>query len=207
MSNLNINTHSSSISTSLDNHSHDSEVISLLGFWIYLMTDCIIFASIFSVYAVLMHNVAGGPSAHDIFNLPYVLIETFLLLVSSITYGFAMLNMYKGNKKEVFIYLALTFFCGIGFISMEVNEFALLIHEGFTPSKSGFLSAFFTLVGTHGLHVASGLIWMLIIMYQIQKKGINQAIRIRMGCLSLFWHFLDVIWICVFSIVYLMGVI
>ncbi|MFJ2330263.1 cytochrome c oxidase subunit 3, partial [Pseudomonas sp. NPDC087690] len=146
-----------------DDHHHDSGEMTVYGFWLYLMTDCILFASIFAVYAVLVNNVAGGPAGHDIFELPYVLGETALLLFSSITYGFAMLALFKGKKQQVLGWLFMTFLLGAGFIAMEINEFHLLISEGFGPSRSGFLSAFFTLVGTHGLHVSAGLIWMGII--------------------------------------------
>ena len=181
--------------------------MTVFGFWLYLMTDCILFASIFATYAVLSGNFAGGPSGHDIFELNYVLGETALLLFSSITFGFAMLQMYKGNKGGVLAWLAVTWLLGAGFIGMEVNEFHLLISEGFGPSRSGFLSGFFALVGTHGLHVTAGLIWMAILMYQINKDGITSTHKTRMSCLSLFWHFLDVVWICVFTVVYLMGVL
>jgi len=190
-----------------DDHHHDSGQMTVFGFWLYLMTDCILFASIFATYAVLSGNFAGGPSGHDIFELNYVLGETALLLFSSITFGFAMLQMYKGNKSGVLGWLAVTWLLGAGFIGMEVNEFHLLISEGFGPSRSGFLSGFFALVGTHGLHVTAGLIWMAILMYQINKHGITNTSKTRMSCLSLFWHFLDVVWICVFTVVYLMGVL
>lgn len=179
--------------------------MTVFGFWLYLMTDCILFASIFAVYAVLVNNVAGGPSGHEIFELPYVLGETALLLFSSITYGFAMLALFKGKKTQVLGWLAMTFLLGAGFIAMEINEFHILIAEGYGPSRSGFLSGFFTLVGTHGLHVTSGLIWMAIMMYQVQKNGLTATNKTRLSCLSLFWHFLDVVWICVFTVVYLMG--
>jgi cytochrome o ubiquinol oxidase subunit III len=186
---------------------HDAGEMKIYGFWIYLMTDCILFASIFAIYAVLVNNVAGGPSGHDIFELPYVLGETACLLLSSITYGFAMLAMHKGNKGGVLGWLFVTFLFGLGFIGMEVNEFHLLISEGYGPNRSGFLSAFFTLVGTHGVHVTSGLIWMAILMYQVSKNGLTSTNQTRLSMLSLFWHFLDVVWICVFTVVYLMGTI
>jgi cytochrome o ubiquinol oxidase subunit 3 len=156
---------------------------------------------------VLVNNVAGGPSGHDIFELPYVLGETACLLLSSITYGFAMLAMHKGNKAGVLGWLFITFLFGLGFIGMEVNEFHMLIEEGYGPNRSGFLSAFFTLVGTHGLHVTSGLIWMAIMMYHVSKHGLTSTNQTRLSMLSLFWHFLDVVWICVFTVVYLMGTI
>ena len=184
---------------------HDAGANKVFGFWIYLMSDCIIFATLFATYAVMVNSTAGGPSGKDIFELPFVLVETALLLFSSITYGFAVISMNKGAKAAVNGWLALTFLFGVGFIGMEIYEFHHLIAEGFGPQRSGFLSAFFTLVGTHGLHVTSGLIWMLVLMYQISRRGLNATNRTRIMCLSLFWHFLDVVWICVFTVVYLMG--
>lgn len=186
-------------------HGHDAGSTKVFGFWIYLMSDCILFASLFAAYVVLVHGTAGGPSGKDIFDLPFVLVETGLLLFSSITYGFAMLAMHKDNSGGVIGWLALTFLFGLGFIGMELYEFHHLISEGFGPDRSAFLSAFFTLVGTHGIHVTSGLIWILVLMVQVCKKGLTERMQTRLSCLSLFWHFLDVVWICVFTVVYLMG--
>ncbi|RCL29464.1 cytochrome o ubiquinol oxidase subunit III [Pseudomonas sp. AFG_SD02_1510_Pfu_092] len=190
-----------------DDHHHDSGQMTVLGFWLYLMTDCILFASLFATYAVLSGSFAGGPSGHDIFQLDFVAVETLFLLLSSITFGFAMLKMFAGNKAGVLGWLAVTFLFGAGFIAMEIYEFHHLIAEGYGPNRSGFLSGFFALVGTHGLHVTAGLIWMAIMMYQINKHGITPTAKTRMSCLSLFWHFLDVVWICVFTVVYLLGVL
>ncbi|MBK4991736.1 MULTISPECIES: cytochrome o ubiquinol oxidase subunit III [Pseudomonas] len=190
-----------------DDHHHDSGQMTVLGFWLYLMTDCILFASLFATYAVLSGSFAGGPSGHDIFQLDFVAVETLFLLLSSITFGFAMLKMFAGSKSGVLGWLAVTFLFGAGFIAMEIYEFHHLIGEGFGPQRSGFLSGFFALVGTHGLHVTAGLIWMAIMMYQINKHGITPTAKTRMSCLSLFWHFLDVVWICVFTVVYLLGVL
>ncbi|QHM70138.1 cytochrome o ubiquinol oxidase subunit III [Mixta intestinalis] len=184
---------------------HDAGANKVFGFWIYLMSDCIIFATLFATYAVMVNNTAGGPAGKDIFELPFVLVETALLLLSSITYGMAVIGMNNGSKGAVNRWLALTFLFGLGFIAMEIYEFHHLIEEGFGPDRSGFLSGFFTLVGTHGLHVTSGLIWMLVLMFQIAKRGLTDTNRARIMCLSLFWHFLDVVWICVFTVVYLMG--
>jgi len=189
-------------------HGHeDAGSLTVFGFWIYLMTDCILFATLFAGYAVLRDSVAGGPSTVDIFELPYVLTETMLLLFSSITYGYAMLAMNRDEPTYVIRWLGLTFLLGLGFIGMEINEFQHLIQEGYGPDRSGFLTAFFTLVGTHGAHVATGLVWMAILMWQVKRKGINTTTATRLSCLSLFWHFLDVVWICVFTVVYLLGVV
>lgn len=185
---------------------HDAGANKIFGFWIYLMSDCIIFATLFATYAVMVNNTAGGVAGKAIFELPYVLGETALLLLSSITYGMAVINMNRHNKTAVIAWLLLTFALGLGFIGMEINEFHKLILAGHGPDRSGFLSSFFTLVGTHGLHVTCGLIWMLVLMFQIATRGLSATNRTRIMCLSLFWHFLDVVWICVFTIVYLMGV-
>jgi cytochrome o ubiquinol oxidase subunit III len=188
-------------------HGHaDASSMTLFGFWVYLMTDCILFATLFATYAVLGQSVAGGPGAGDIFELPYVLTETFILLFSSITYGFAMLALSAGQKQKVLAWLGLTFVLGLAFIGMEVYEFHKLIAEGYGPNRSAFLTGFFTLVGTHGLHVTTGLLWMAVVMFQVQRNGLTTVNATRMGCLSLFWHFLDVVWICVFTVVYLFGV-
>lgn len=184
---------------------HDNGPLKVFGFWIYLMSDLIIFACLFATYVVLLPGTAGGPGGKDIFDLPFVLIETFLLLFSSITYGFAILAMNKQQQSQVLLWLVITFLFGASFIGMEVYEFHHLIAAGEGPDRSGFLSGFFALVGTHGLHVTCGLIWMLTMMIQVASRGLTQVNRTRLMCLSLFWHFLDIVWVCVFSIVYLMG--
>lgn len=176
------------------------------GFWLYLMSDCVLFAAVFATFAVLSRNYAGGPTGADIFDLGYVLTETFLLLISSVTYGFAMLAMHRASREGVLLWLGVTFLFGLGFIGMEVNEFSHLVAEGAGPGRSAFLSAFFTLVGTHGLHVTTGLVWMAVVMGQTAKQGLGAAVTRRLGLLSLFWHFLDVVWIGVFTLVYLCGV-
>ncbi|MBW7982081.1 cytochrome o ubiquinol oxidase subunit III [Enterobacillus tribolii] len=198
-------THNHSVDAHAEHEHHDAGSKKVFGFWIYLMSDCILFACLFATYVVLSTGTAGGPSGKDIFELPFVLVETFLLLFSSITYGFAMLGMNKGSTSQVNAWLGLTFLFGAGFIAMEIYEFHHLIMEGYGPDRSGFLSAFFTLVGTHGLHVSSGLLWIIVMMVQVAKKGLTSTNRTRLMCLSLFWHFLDVVWICVFTVVYLMG--
>jgi len=186
---------------------HHPENGTLLGFWIYLMSDCLIFACLFATYAVLGRNYAGGPSGAEIFELPTVALNTAFLLFSSITYGFAMLAAQKKNAKGTLVWLAVTGLFGAGFLFLELQEFAHLIHEGFGPWRSGFLTAFFSLVGTHGLHVTFGIVWLVTLMFQVGKHGINAANYRRLACLSMFWHFLDVIWIGVFTYVYLMGVL
>lgn len=186
---------------------HDSGGTTVFGFWVYLMSDLVIFGSLFATYAVLAGGTAGGPSSQDIFELPFVLVETFLLLFSSFTYGMAVLAMNTDKVGQLKAWLGITFLLGLGFVGMELYEFQHLIAEGFGPDRSGFLTAFFTLVGTHGLHVTFGLIWIAVMFVQVSTKGLNAMTRPRIMCLSLFWHFLDIVWICVFSFVYLIGVL
>ena len=178
-----------------------------LGFWIYLMTDLVLFASIFATYAVVGRNYAGGPTGKDLFDLPYAFGETMVLLFSSTTCAMAVLAMHKAKKNMVLMWLAITFLLGMGFIAMEINEFYQLILDGNGPQRSAFLSAFFTLVGTHGAHVTFGLIWMAVMLVQVIIKGLTTPVQSRLMRLSMFWHFLDIVWIGVFTIVYLMGVI
>jgi cytochrome o ubiquinol oxidase subunit 3 len=190
-----------------DHEHHDSGASTQLGFWIYLMTDCILFASAFAAYAVLFGNVNSGVAGKEIFELKYVLVETFALLFSSITYGFAMISGHKGNKAGLLGWLAVTFLFGATFIGMELHEFGSLIAEGHGPDKSAFLSGFFALVGMHGLHVTAGLLWMAVMMLEVIKSGLTGRAMTRLNCLSMFWHFLDIVWICVFTVVYLKGAI
>jgi cytochrome o ubiquinol oxidase subunit 3 len=190
-----------------ETHEHHPENSTMLGFWLYLMSDCLIFAMLFASYAVLGRSYAAGPSPATIFELPTVAVNTSLLLLSSITYGFSMLEMARGRVKPVLVWLAITGLLGAGFVGLELNEFAHLIHEGAGPDRSAFLSSFFALVGTHGLHVTVGIIWLITLMVQVSQRGLIPENRRRLMCLSLFWHFLDVIWIGVFSFVYLIGVV
>ncbi|MDM0040427.1 cytochrome o ubiquinol oxidase subunit III [Variovorax sp. J22G21] len=184
---------------------HHVENGTLLGFWLYLMSDCLVFAVLFAVYAVLGRSYAAGPSGADLFDLPLVAINTSMLLFSSITYGFAMLEMQKNKVRPMLVWLAITGLFGAAFLGLELYEFAHLIHEGAGPQRSAFLSAFFTLVGTHGLHVTFGIIWLITLMVQVTRGGLIPENRRRLLCLSMFWHFLDVVWIGVFTFVYLMG--
>ena len=179
----------------------------LLGFWIYLMSDCLIFAMLFAVYGVIGGNYAAGPGPRDLFELPLVALNTAMLLLSSITYGFAMLDMEEGKKGTMLAWLGLTGILGAVFLGLTLYEFSHLIHEGAVPQRSVFLSAFFVLVGTHALHVTFGIIWLIVLMVQVGMKGLIPANQIRVQCLSMFWHFLDVIWIGVFTVVYLMGML
>jgi cytochrome o ubiquinol oxidase subunit III len=180
----------------------------VFGFWIYIMTDCLLFATLFAVYAVFHTHTFGGPHAKELFSLPFVLIETLLLLTSSFTCGLAMLARNSSKNCSMIIrWMCVTFVLGFCFILMEIHEFHSLYTEGHTWAVSAFLSSFFTLVATHGLHVAVGLIWMLSIIFQIKKHGITPLTKTKLTCFSLFWHFLDIVWIFVFSVVYLMGAI
>ena len=185
---------------------HHPENGTLLGFWLYLMSDCLVFASLFATYAVLGRIYAAGPSGADLFELPTVALNTALLLFSSITYGFAMLEMQRKQMQRTLIWLALTGLLGAGFIGLELTEFVHLISIGAGPQRSAFLSSFFTLVGTHGLHVTFGLVWLVTLMVQLGRHGFSKENVRRLTCLSMFWHFLDVVWIGVFTLVYLIGV-
>ena len=178
-----------------------------LGFWMYLMSDCLIFAALFATYGVLGRSYAGGPGGAELFDLKLVAINTAFLLLSSITFGFAMLRKQLNDKSGTLIWLAVTLVFGLAFLGLELYEFHHLIHIGATPQSSAFLSAFFTLVGTHGLHVTFGSIWLIVLMVQISKHGLIHENKRRLMCLSMFWHFLDVVWIGVFTFVYLMGVL
>ena len=191
-----------------DHHHHDDTDITVFGFWTYLMSDLVLFGTLFIAFAVLSGHVPPGtPSAKELFGdtLGFVLTETFALLISSVTFGFAVLAAYKKDVSKTLTWLAITWVFGAIFIGMELYEFSHLVHAGHGPSTSAFLSAFFTLVGTHGIHVTSGLVWMIVLMIQIKKNGLTLPNMRRLACLSLFWHFLDIVWICVFSVVYLLG--
>ena len=190
-----------------DEHAHPEGSSTMLGFWIYLMSDCLIFAVLFATYGVLGANYAAGPAPKDLFELELVALNTAMLLFSSLTFGFAMIEMVKNNTRGTLMWLIVTGAFGLAFVAIELYEFAHLIHIGATPQRSAFLSSFFTLVATHGLHVTFGIVWLTTLWFQIKRHGLIEANRRRLMCLSLFWHFLDVIWIGVFTFVYLMGVL
>jgi cytochrome o ubiquinol oxidase subunit III len=189
-----------------DEHGH-AEGSTMLGFWIYLMSDSLIFAVLFATYGVLSRRYAAGPSPADLFDLPLIALNTALLLFSSITYGVAMLEVEKRRMGLTLFWLGITGLFGLGFLGIELYEFHHLIEEGAGPQRSAFLSAFFTLVGTHGLHVTFGIIWLVTLMFQLPMHGFIPENHRRLMCLGMFWHFLDVIWIGVFTFVYLMGVL
>lgn len=186
---------------------NESIEIKAFGFWIYLMSDLILFSVLFSAFAVVGHNYAGGPSPNDLYHIPRLFCETMFLLVSSTTYGLSMVAMYNNRQKLVLSGLCITFFLGLGFLIMELNEFGNMIRSGAIPERSGFLSALFTLVGTHGTHITFGLIWMAVMIGQIFAKGLTANVQSRLFRLGLFWHFLDIVWIGVFTFVYLLGVV
>ena len=179
----------------------------LLGFWIYLMSDALIFATLFATFGVLSSSFAGGPSPRHIFELDIVALNTAILLLSALTCGFAMIAMHGGRLSAVRFWLLITGLLGIAFVGVELFEFGNLIAEGATPQRSAYLSAFFTLVGTHGLHVSLGVVWIAVMLVQLGQRGLHPDNRRRLLCLSMFWHFLDVIWIGVFTFVYLLGVL
>jgi cytochrome o ubiquinol oxidase subunit 3 len=178
----------------------------IFGFWIYIMTDCVLFGTLFATYAVLHNSTYGGPHSDELFHLPSALTETFVLLISSFTCGLAVLAAHHQERIKVIAWLFLTFILGGTFLTIELNEFSQLVQEGNSWERSAFLSSFFTLVGTHGLHITSGLIWLVALIPQIFFRGITVSTVRRLSCFSLFWHFLDVIWIFIFTLVYLMGV-
>jgi cytochrome o ubiquinol oxidase subunit 3 len=186
---------------------HHPENGTLLGFWIYLLSDLMIFGSLFATFGVFAQSYAAGPSGRDLFDLKLIAVNTAVLLVSSITYGFAMIAMLRRNARATIGWLAVTGLLGLAFLGIELYEFQHLIHLGAGPQRSAYLSAFFALVGTHGLHVLFGVVWLVVLCVQVGRWGLNRTTTRRIACLSLFWHFLDVVWIGVFTFVYLMGVL
>ena len=186
-----------------ESHGEEANDRVMFGFWVYLMTDLLMFAILFAVYAVLHDNTFGGPSAHDLFKLPLALTETLFLLTSSFTCGLAMIAARRGNKTQTLIWFAITFAFGLAFLTIELREFAAFVHDGNSWRSSAFLSSFFALVGTHGVHITCGLLWMLTTMLFVAKRGLNRHLMRKLAMLSLFWHFLDIVWIFIFTFVYL----
>ena len=184
-----------------------SDSTTVFGFFAYLMTDFVLFAGLFATYAVLRSGTFGGPAASALFNAPFALTETLLLLTSSFTCGLMLLAARKGNANTVIAGLFATFMLGTAFVWMEISEFAALVAAGNGPAKSAFLSSFFTLVGTHGLHVSIGLLWILALIIAIARRGLTRGNMRKLALFALFWHFLEIIWIFIFTIVYLMGIL
>jgi cytochrome o ubiquinol oxidase subunit 3 len=176
------------------------------GFWIFLLSDIIMFAALFASYAVLVHSTAGGPAGVQLFNQVTVAIETACLLISSYTCGLMSLAINSQNRLGMYLGAVITFALGAAFLTLEIHEFTNMIARGATPQRSAFLSAFFTLVGCHGLHVTLGLIWLVVMMVQVAVMGFVASVQHRLLCFSLFWHALDIVWVGVFTVVYLMGV-
>jgi len=180
-------------------------IVTGYGFWIFILSDIVMFAAFFATYAVLLGKTAGGPTGHDLFDLRNVAIETAFLLASNFTCGLASIAADRRSTIWFQLAMAVTFAFGLGFLTIEGNEFASLVVRGAGPTRSAFLSAFFTLVGCHGLHVSAGMLWLLTMMAQVFAKGFKADIQRRILCFALFWHALDIIWIAVFTVVYLLG--
>jgi cytochrome o ubiquinol oxidase subunit 3 len=201
------------VSAAAEHMEHDSEHEAkatdkvLFGFWVYLMTDLLLFSVLFACFAVLRNNTHGGPSFGELFSLPLALTETLLLLTSSFTCGMGLLAARWGSQKQVLAWFGVTFLLGLAFLGIELYEFAEFIHEGHTWQSSAAMSAFFSLVGTHGIHISSGLLWMAVTLGYIIKRGLNSNLVRKLTMLSLFWHFLDIVWIFIFTVVYLMAFI
>lgn len=189
-------------------HAKEKELVNdkmVFGLWIYILSDCVLFAGLFATYAVQHGAIFGGPSPGEIFDLSHVLVETLLLLTSSFTCGLAVLAAYKNKKSLTLAALAATLILGASFVSMEFIEFRDLVLAGHSWQQSAFLSSFFTLVGTHGLHVTIGMLWMLVLMLNIYLHGTTTGNTRKLLAFSIFWHFLDIIWIFIFTFVYLFG--
>src|SRR5258705_100702 len=176
------------------------------GFWIFLLSDIVMFSALFAAYAVLSHATAGGPAGAELFNQVSVALETACLLASSYTCGLMALAISSRRRGGTYLFALVTFVLGAAFLALELREFADMIARGATPQRSAFLSAFFTLVGCHGLHVTAGLIWLVVMMAQVAIKGLRANVERRLICFSLFWHALDIVWVALFTVVYLMGV-
>ncbi|UTO28509.1 cytochrome (ubi)quinol oxidase subunit III [Bartonella harrusi] len=209
----------------IDGHHHDSSSVMTFGFWVYILSDLILFSTLFSTFAVFSASYGGGKAGNEFIDLKFVLVETAILLLSSITYGFAMVQVHKRNLSSVRFWMAFTFVLGSCFIGMEIYEFHELLGEvfyydpgayaGIDPTTglqlfgkevlSAYWSAFFALVGTHGLHVSVGLLWMIVMFFHLHRNGLDEDNKTRLTCLSIFWHLLDIVWVGVFTMVYLLG--
>lgn len=190
----------------IEEHHEEHQKLKMFGFWLFVSTDMILFACLFATYLVLRNHTDGGPTPQQIFDVPGFTEETFLLLTSSFTGGLATLASRNGNKNQVVGWLILTVLLGLGFVGLEIKEFLTDIHMGATAQRSGFLSAFYTLVATHGLHVSMGILWLSATAFQVYKRGINAVTMRKIFIVNLYWHFLDVVWVLIFTVVYLSGV-
>ncbi|WP_455474246.1 cytochrome (ubi)quinol oxidase subunit III [Bartonella sp. B30(2025)] len=208
-----------------DEHHHDSSSVMIFGFWVYILSDLILFSTLFANFAVFSASYGGGKAGNEFIDLHFVLVETAILLLSSITYGFVMVQAHKNSLSGVRLWMAVTFVLGLCFIGMEIYEFHELLNEVFyfeptayagvdpiTGVKffgrevlSAYWSAFFSLVGTHGIHVSVGVFWMIIMFLHLHRHGLDQDNKTRLACLSIFWHLLDIVWVGVFTMVYLLG--
>ncbi len=186
---------------------HDASSKVIFGFWIYILTDCILFASLFATYIVLYNNTYGGPGIAQVTSLPYGLIQTLIIIFSTLTFGFGFAAIYRGNRNQVMFWLVITFLLGLAFLGMEQQQFAHLLHQGYSWQTSAFLTVFFSLIGIYGLHILVALLWIIILMIQLSSQNLTSMMKTRLTCLSLFWNFLNIVWVFIFTIVYLMGAI
>lgn len=184
-------------------HQEEANERAMFGFWVYLMTDLLMFAILFAVYAVLKDSRVGGPAGHDLFRPGLAFTETLILLTSSFTCGIGMIAARDGQKNQTLLWFGATFLLGLAFLSLEVGELSELIRQGHTMQTNAFLSSFFLLVGTHGLHILSGLVWIAIMLAFVLRRGLSKSNVRKLSMLSLFWHFLDIVWIFIFTLVYL----
>ncbi|GGF98263.1 cytochrome aa3 quinol oxidase subunit III [Paenibacillus abyssi] len=199
---------SANVNTSLPlEYQTEQSRMNILGFWIFLGAEIVLFATLFGVYGVLYERYAGGPTHQDIIMMREVMIQTILLLTSSFTCGLAIFEMRRNNLKGLITWLIITLLLGVGFLFMEVNEFLHYIHEGATMQTSAFLSSFFVLLGTHGLHVTVGIGWAILIIIQLLQRGLTPVTARKTFIIGLYWHFLDVVWIFIFTFVYLKGMV
>lgn len=189
-----------------DTH-HDTYSRTVFGFWIYLMSDFVLFGALFATYAVLSHSTFGGPSAHELFYPPFTLTQTLIMLVCSLAVGLGGAAAHRGNRNHTLTFFGIAFLLGTAFMWMELAEFSRLIAAGHGWNQAAFLSAYFTVVGTHGLHVIFGLLWILVLLLPVWREGITSASIRRLTCLRMFWQFLNIVWVFIFSLVYLMGVV
>lgn len=190
-----------------DHHQADSNSKVIFGFWLFVLSDCILFAALFATYVILHPNTYGGISIHDVTNLHFVLAQTLVMLTSSFTLGLGVVALKNNAVNKLIFWLVITFLLGATFVGLEWHQFAVLVHNGHTWQSSAFLSSFFTLLGFQAAHLTVALFWILVVIVQLKLQKINPIMRTRLSCLSLFWDFLNLVWIFIFTVVYLMGAI